>query len=83
MPVLREQGRSLLAVGVTGVSGEFAAGDVVNIAGPDGVVLARGASAFSSSATVQLAGLKSDAVRALHPGRKHLEIVHRDDLALL
>jgi glutamate 5-kinase len=83
VPVLREQGRSLLAVGVTGVSGDFAAGDVVNIAGPDGVVLARGTSSFSSSATVQLAGLKSDAVRALHPGRKHLEIVHRDDLALL
>jgi glutamate 5-kinase len=82
-PVLREQGRSLLAVGVTGVGGEFAAGEVVNIAGPDGVVIARGTSSFSSSDVVELAGLKSDAVRALHPGRKHLEIVHRDDLALL
>jgi glutamate 5-kinase len=81
--VLREKGSSLLAVGVTGVSGEFAAGDVVNIAGPDGAVIARGTSAFSSREVVQLAGLKSDAVRALHPARKHLEVVHRDDLALL
>jgi glutamate 5-kinase len=83
VPVLREQGRSLLAVGVTGAAGEFAAGDVVNIAGPDGVVIARGTSGFSSSVTIQLAGLRSEAVGRLHPGRKHLEIVHRDDLALL
>jgi glutamate 5-kinase len=83
VPVLREQGRSLLAVGVTGAIGEFAAGEVVNIAGPDGVVIARGTSSFPSSDVVRLAGLKSDAVKSLHPGRKHLEIVHRDDLALL
>src|SRR4051812_12427976 len=36
VPVLRDNGRSLLAVGVTGTRGEFAAGDIVNIAGPDG-----------------------------------------------
>jgi glutamate 5-kinase len=80
---LREQGRSLLAVGVTGASGKFAAGDIVNIAGPDGAVLARGTSAFSSSEIATLAGRQSDAVRALFPGRKHLEVVHRDHLALL
>ncbi len=44
---LREQGRSLLAVGIVGASGEFAAGEVVNIAGPGGAVVARGKSAFS------------------------------------
>jgi glutamate 5-kinase len=83
VPILRERGGSLLAVGITGVDGSFAAGDVVNIAGPDGAVVAHGASAFSSSEILQMAGLKSDAVRALHPARKHLEVVHRDNLALL
>src|ERR1019366_785369 len=29
VPVLREEGRSLLAVGVTGADGDFAAGDIV------------------------------------------------------
>jgi len=80
---LREQGHSLLAVGVTGASGDFAAGDVVNIAGPDGIVMARGTSSFSSGVAAELAGKKSEEVRALCPGRKHLEIVHRDALALL
>jgi len=80
---LREQGRSLLAVGVTGHRGEFAAGDVVDIAGPDGSVIARGKSAFASGDIPALAGLKGDQVRALHPGIKRIEIVHRNDLALL
>ena len=39
---LREGGKSLLAVGVTGESGGFAAGDIVNVAGPDDAVFARG-----------------------------------------
>ncbi len=83
VPVLREQGRSLLAVGVTGVRGEFAAGDVVDIAGPDGSVIARGKSSFASDEIPALAGKKGDQVRALHPSRKRIEVVHRSDLALL
>ena len=83
VPILREQGGSLLAVGVTGADGSFAAGEVVNIADPDGAVIARGTSSFSSAEIVLLAGKKSDAVRSLHPDRKHLEVVHRDRLALL
>jgi len=30
-----------------------------------------------------VAGLKGDQVRALHPSRRRIEIVHRNDLALL
>ncbi|HWZ94174.1 MAG TPA: glutamate 5-kinase [Opitutaceae bacterium] len=80
---LRERGTSLLAAGITSASGEFAAGDVVNIAAPDGIVIARGTSAFSSSETVHLAGKKGDEMHVLYPTRKHLEVVHRDDLVLL
>lgn len=83
VPVLRDQGRSLLAVGVTGTKGHFTEGDVVNVAGPDGVVIARGKARYDSSEVNQLAGLKGEAVGARHPGRKHLEVVHRDDLALV
>jgi glutamate 5-kinase len=83
VPVLRDEGRSLLAVGVTGSRGEFEAGDVVDIAGPDGAVLARGKSAFGSREIASLAGRKGDEVRALFPSRKRIEVVHRNDLALL
>lgn len=83
VPVLREQGRSLLAVGVTGAKGEFAAGDIVNIAGPAKEIFARGKAAFGSEEIPALAGKHRDAVAALYPARKRLEVVHRNDLVLL
>ncbi|HEY1791596.1 MAG TPA: glutamate 5-kinase [Opitutaceae bacterium] len=83
VPALREQGGSLLAVGVTGTRGSFSEGDVVDIAGPDGAVIARGKAAFASSDIAALAGKKGDEVRALHPGRRRVEVVHRSNLALL
>jgi glutamate 5-kinase len=83
VPVLREQGRSLLAIGVTGAKGEFAAGEIVNIAGPEKEVFARGKVAFSSEEIPAIAGKHGDQVATLHPARKRLEIVHRNDLVLL
>jgi glutamate 5-kinase len=80
---LREEGRSLLAVGVTGARGSFEPGDIVDIAGPDGAVIARGKAAFGADEIPAVAGLKGDQVRALHPSRRRIEIVHRNDLALL
>ena len=83
VPVLRDEGRSLLAVGVTGARGDFAAGDVVDIAGPDGAVIARGKSSFASDEIPHVAGKKGEELRALYPSRNRIEVVHRNDLALL
>jgi glutamate 5-kinase len=83
VPILREQGRSLLAVGVTGVRGRFEAGDIVNIAGPEGVTFARGKTPFASEEVSAMAGLKGNDVKSLHPGRKRHEVIHRNDLVLL
>jgi glutamate 5-kinase len=80
---LREQGRSLLAVGVTGFSGRFSVGEVVNIAGPTGAVVARGKCAYASDEIDTLAGQKSDSMSALYPERKHLEVIHRNDMVLV
>jgi glutamate 5-kinase len=44
-----EQNASLLAIGVTGVDGDFVAGDVVELCGPDGDVVARGITRVDSS----------------------------------
>ncbi|HUL53640.1 MAG TPA: glutamate 5-kinase [Opitutaceae bacterium] len=80
---VRDGGKSLLAVGVTGADGGFAADEIVNIAGPDGVVFARGMAAFAAEEIPAIAGRSSDELRARFPGRKHLEVVHRDNLVLL
>ena len=83
VPVLREQGRSLLAVGVTGAKGEFDAGEIVNIAGPDESVFARGKVAYASDEIRRVAGKHGEDIAALYPSRKRLEVVHRNDLVLL
>jgi glutamate 5-kinase len=83
VPVLCDEGRSLLAVGVTGATGDFDAGEIVDIAGPDGRVFARGKTGFARVDVARIAGLKGEAVAAIHPGRKRLEVVHRNDLVLL
>jgi glutamate 5-kinase len=83
VPVLREQGRSLLAIGVTGHHGAFTRGDIVDVVDPAGTPIARGVVAFDDVDIPQIAGKTTDELRALYPGRRRLEVVHRNDLVLL
>lgn len=79
---LRQRGVSLLSVGVTAATGDFDAGDAVDVVGPDGTVVARGLSAYASADVTRIAGLStSDALDAHGPGYAR-EVIHRDDLAL-
>lgn len=83
VPVLRDQGRSLLAIGITHASGRFSPGDIVDIRTPDGLTFARGETTFSSDDIPAIAGKTSDALKPLFPHRKRLEVVHRNHLVLL
>jgi glutamate 5-kinase len=68
---LSGRGRSLLAAGVTGVTGNFEPSDAVEITGPDGVVFAKGLVRVHAE---QAAGWM---------GRRSQVVVHRDDLVLV
>ena len=63
-----DDGRSLLAVGVTSCEGRFDAGDAVELVGPDGVAFARG-----------VAGASASEIAERSPGH---EAVHRDRLVV-
>jgi glutamate 5-kinase len=76
-------GRSLLPAGVRAVQGTFERGDAVIVAGPDGVPLARGLSAYASSDAGHIIGHRSDEIEAILGWRGRDEIIHRDDLVLL
>ncbi len=76
---LVERGTSLLPAGVTGATGAFGEGDGVEIAGPDGVVFAKGIAAHGHVWVADAMGKRSD---ALPQGQDH-EVVHRDDLVVL
>jgi len=75
-------GRSLLAVGVTAVSGEFQRGDAVEVSGNDGRTVARGLAAYSSSETRAIMGARSDQYEALLGYRGRSAVIHRDNLVL-
>ena len=81
--VLRRGAASLLPVGVTGCEGEFAAGDAVDVVGPDGAVVARGLTAYDAADVRRLAGLTTEAAVAAFGPSHGREVVHRDDLAVL
>src|SRR5699024_12841911 len=55
--------RSLLAVGITAVEGTFPDGVPVDIAGPDGAVIARGLTSFSSDELRAMAGRGTQELR--------------------
>ena len=76
-------GGSLLAKGVTWHRGEFADGALVVIEGPEGETLARGVSQYTSGELDTVAGKDSEEIRKLYPGRKRVEVVHRDSLVML
>jgi len=81
--VLRGASASLLGVGVTGCDGDFAAGDAVEVVGPDGEVVARGLVGFDAADVARLVGLASDVAIAKYGAAFGREVIHRDDLAVL
>jgi glutamate 5-kinase len=81
--VLRESGRSLLAVGVTDVQGEFGRGELVRCLDPDGQEVARGLVNYNAVEARRIQGQASDKIEALLGYVDEPELIHRDNLVLL
>ncbi|MFI5588252.1 glutamate 5-kinase [Amycolatopsis sp. NPDC051758] len=71
--------RSLLAAGITGVEGEFQAGDVVDLVDTKDRPVARGVVAFDATELPELVGRSSHEL----PAEQRREVVHADDLVPL
>lgn len=80
---LVERGRSLLAVGVRGVEGTFARGDLIALVDEGGVEIARGLTNYASEEISQIAGRTTDQIAAALGHCPYDEVVHRDNLALV
>lgn len=74
---------SLLAAGVTGVEGDFSAGDVVDVVAPDGHVLARGIVSFDAGELPALLGRTTIELREKFGAGYDRTVIHRDDLVLV
>ena len=75
-----ERGASILPVGIVRVQGEFDVGDVVNVLGPDGVLLGRGVVRYSSDDMVRVRGLRLDVIARFLPDKAGVPAIHRDEL---
>lgn len=81
--VLREQGKSLLAVGVTAVQGRFRRGEIVSCLDPDGREVARGLVNYNDEETRRIMGQPSDRIEKLLGYVDEPELIHRDNLIVL
>ena len=77
------QGKSLLAAGATGIDGQFARGDVIEITDAEGAKIARGLSEYDAADAARIVGRRSDAHAALLGYAPRAALVHRDHLVLL
>lgn len=80
---LLQNGKSLLAKGITGLEGHFSPESVVEILDAAGAPIARGITHYGSEQLHRVQGRSNDAIQAEFPDQKRLEVVHRDELVLL
>ncbi len=81
--VIRAAGRSLLAVGVTQVKGQFSRGEVVTCIDPQGQSIARGLVNYSADESRRIMGHKADEIEQILGYIDESELIHRDNLVLL
>ena len=76
-------GRSLLAVGVADVTGNFVKGDVISLCDNTGREFARGLSNYSADEMRIIAGQPTERIAELLGHRPYDEVVHRNNLIVL
>jgi glutamate 5-kinase len=80
---LINRGKSLLAVGVTGVEGSFERGQTVCLVSDAGREIARGITYYDAEDLAAIRGLRSDEIAAMLDTEYGSIVVHRDDMVLV
>lgn len=79
---IEQRGKSLLAIGVVSVEGEFAKGEVVSLMDGSGHEFARGLTNFSAADVRLIAGKRTEEIRRLLDGLPYGEVIHCDNLVV-
>jgi glutamate 5-kinase len=80
---LRDEGKSLLPIGVVEVQGDFRRGDVIAVRTAEGKELARGLANYSSAETRLIARKPSTQIEAFLGYVNEPELIHRTNLVLI
>ena len=78
-----KEGKSLLAVGIREVAGEFERGETLAIKDASGKALARGITNYSSAELALIKGRKSEEIEAVLGYKYEDEALHIDNIALI
>lgn len=81
--VIRTQGRSLLAVGVKAVVGDFARGELVTCLDSKGNAVARGLANYGAQEARQIRGQPTARIESILGYAREPELIHRDSLVVL
>ena len=79
---LRDEGKSLLPIGVTGVEGDFRRGDVIAVRTAAGLEIARGLANYAATEARLIARKPSSQIAGLLGFVNESELIHRDNLVL-
>ncbi|MES1980583.1 MAG: glutamate 5-kinase [Pseudomonadota bacterium] len=79
---VRDEGKSLLPIGMTAVQGEFSRGDVIAVRDAEGVEIARGLANYSSSEARLICRKASSEFEKLLGYTGEAEMLHRTNLVL-
>jgi glutamate 5-kinase len=80
---MQQGGRSLLAIGVRDVHGDFGKGDIISVLDPDGTEIARGLSNYNATQVKMIRGCHSDRIAQILGQCPYEEIIHRDNLTVM
>ncbi len=81
--VLLSSGKSLLAVGVTSVSGNFVRGDMVACINHEGKKIAHGLVNYNAIESAKIRGKSSNEIESILGYVDEAELIHRDNLVLV
>lgn len=79
---LQERGKSLLAIGIRAVQGDFVAGELVSVRNPAGAEIARGLSNYTAAQAEQIKGKKWEGIIKVLGDIPYEEVIHRDNLVV-
>jgi glutamate 5-kinase len=79
---VEQMGKSLLAIGIKSVEGEFAKGQIVSLVDLQGTEFARGLTNYDSEDVARIAGKRSDSIREILGNVPYAEVIHRDNLVV-
>ena len=80
---LRDEGKSLLPIGVTGVEGDFHRGEGIAVRSSAGLEIARGLANYASGEARLIARKPSSQIAALLGFANEPELIHRDNMVLV